>query len=130
MDSQEKVNFDIAKACKQLIRKYGDFFNIEAKYSENIYYSTDEYSVKNGDDKIFTFKVTHDERGTAFDKYDFSFMMDYRFSLSERQTLKLKSLHRMLKRKAEKQKKILALRNEAVQKLNNSVQFVQQHSQK
>ena len=36
MDKDE-AELDMIKACKQLVRKYGDFLNIEAKYSENIY---------------------------------------------------------------------------------------------
>ena len=52
MDKDE-AELDMIKACKQLVRKYGDFLNIEAKYSENIYYATDNFSVNSDGENIF-----------------------------------------------------------------------------
>ena len=126
--TQEKkceIHLDMVKACKQFVRKYGDFLNIEAKYSENIYYSTDTYSIKNGDDEIFTVKVKYDKQeGFSFAGFEFFFNMGYNFYMPASRSRNLKFLYRLLKRKAEKQKKMLALRNEYVQKLNNSVEYI------
>ena len=127
MDKDE-AELDIIKACKQLVRKYGNFLNIEAKYSENIYYATDNFSVNSDGENIFKLVVEQDHICAHYKLYCKTY--DIYCVARHRHKRNLQALHRMLKRKAEKQKKILALRNEAVQKLNNSVQFVQQHSQK
>lgn len=127
-DKKNKINLDMVKACKQFVRKYGDFLNIEAKYSENIYYSTDKYSIKKWDDEIFTVKVKRDQQeGIAFAGFEFFFNMGYNFYMPASRSRNLKFLYRLLKRKAEKQKKMIALRNEAVQKLNNSVEYIKKN---
>lgn len=127
--NKDKADIDIINACNTLIRKYGDWLIIESKHSFNIYYSTDRYVVKNGEDKIFSLNVEYDECGLNFAGYDLHFTMNYDIHLEVRRKnrQKLKTLQKLLNQKAEKQKKMFALRNEYVQKLNNSVQFIKQN---
>lgn len=126
MDKDE-AELDMIKACKQLVRKYGDFLSIEAKYSENIYYSTDKYSIKSHDKEIFAMNVRYREDYSSF-TYELQ-VNDYMFHVlaGHKRKAACRTLHKMLKRKAEKQKNMISLRDKAVQKLNNSVQFIKQN---
>ena len=124
MDKDE-AELDMIKACKQLVRKYGDFLNIEAKYSENIYYATDNFSVNSDGENIFKLVVEQDHICANYKLYCKTY--DIYCGARHRHKRNLQALHKMLKRKAEKQKKMIALRNKAVQKLNNSVEFIKQN---
>ena len=125
MDKDE-AELDMIKACKQLVRKYGDFLNIEAKYSENIYYATDNFSVNSDGENIFKLVVEQDHICANYKLHCKTY--DIYCGARHRHKRNLQALHKMLKRKAEKQKKMISLRNKAVQKLNNSVQFVKQNA--
>lgn len=124
MDKDE-ADLDMIKACKQLVRKYGDFLNIEAKYSENIYYATDNFSVNSGGENIFKLVVEQDHIGANYKLHCKTY--DIYCGARHRHKRNLQALHKMLKRKAEKQKKMTTLRNEYVQKLEKSVQFIKQN---
>ena len=125
MDKDE-ADLDIIKFCKQFVRKYGDFLNIEAKYSENIYYATDNFSVNSDGENIFKLVVEQNHMGADYKLA----CKTYNIYCGARHKHKrnLQALHKMLKRKAAKQKKMILLRNNALQKLNNSVQFVKQNT--
>lgn len=125
MDKDE-ADLDMIKACKQLVRKYGDFLNIEAKYSENIYYATDNFSVNSDGENIFKLVVEQDHIGADYKLHCKTY--DIYCGARHRHKRNLQALHKMLKRKAAKQGKMIMLRNKAVQKLNNSVQFVKQNA--
>ena len=124
MDKDE-AELDMIKACKQLVRKYGDFLNIEAKYSENIYYATDNFSVNSDGENIFKLVVEQDHICANYKLYCKTY--DIYCEARHRHKRNLQALHKMLKRKAAKQKKMISLRNKAVQKLNNSVEFIKQN---
>ena len=124
MDKDE-ADLDMIKACKQLVRKYGDVLNIEAKYSENIYYATDNFSVNSGGENIFKLVVEQDHIGANYKLHCKTY--DIYCGARHRHKRNLQALHKMLKRKAEKQKKMTTLRNEYVQKLEKSVQFIKQN---
>lgn len=124
MDKDE-AELDMIKACKQLVRKYGDVLNIEAKYSENIYYATDNFSVNSDGENIFKLVVEQDHICANYKLHCKTY--DIYCGARYRHKRNLQALHKILKRKAEKQKKMIALRNEAVQKLNNSVEFIKQN---
>ena len=125
MDKDE-AELDMIKACKQLVRKYGDFLNIEAKYSENIYYATDNFSVNSDGENIFKLVVEQDHICANYKLHCKTY--DIYCGARHRHKRNLQALHKMLKRKAEKQKKMTVLRDNAVQKLNNSVEFIKQNT--
>ncbi len=124
MDKDE-AELDMIKACKQLVRKYGDFLNIEAKYSENIYYATDNFSVNSDGENIFKLVVEQDHICANYKLHCKTY--DIYCGARHKHKRNLQALHKMLKRKAEKQKKMIVLRNNAVQKLNNSIEFIKQN---
>lgn len=122
---KDEKELGLIKACKNLVRRYGDSLNIEAKYSENIYYNTDSFFVNNGGDNIFKLIVKQDDFGADYTLQcqTYGIYGDERY----RHKRNLKILHRILKRKAENQKKMVTLRNEAVQKINNSIEVIRQY---
>ena len=95
----------VIKDCKKLVRNTNNFVRVDTKFFSNNYYDTEIFSVNFGGNEVFSLQVESDSVGTD---YKLSYDNDYYMPKGWYQTVKMKNLRRLLKRKAEKQKKMVA----------------------
>ena len=93
------------KDCKKLVRNAGDFIKVDAKFQTNNYYDTEIFSVSFGDKEVFSLRVESD---SVTNDYKLSYDNNYYVPQGWYQTVKTKNLLRLLKRKAERQKNMIA----------------------
>lgn len=92
------------KDCKKLVRNAGDLIKVEAKFSSNNYYDTEIFSANFCGKEVFSLYAEID---SVCADYKLSYDNDCYSPHGWYQTVKTKNLHKLLKRKAEKQKKMI-----------------------
>lgn len=94
----------VIQDCKKLLRDDSNLVKVDAVFRSNNYYDTEIFSVNSRDKEVFSLRVETD-----------SISVDYKLSCDGNcyipqgwyQTVKMKNLRRLLKRKMEKQKKLV-----------------------